>query len=267
LNEHLAQRVRDRDALLRRAAEVLVADGRVAAAWLLGSLGRGDEDDWSDLDLWVVVRDDAIREVADGRREYVRVLGEPILLVEAPPNAPPGGAYLMAFYGAEGGSQQVDWYWQPQSGAAVPADVRVLFDRVGLPHAAPPAELIPEVRARALSLIVPDFWAMLPIAAKKITRVQPWVVLRMLDGMRARLEEAKWYAGVRATPPTYRDEFTVPPPFAPEEQLNLLRELASEMRALDDAIWAAGAFVPTEAAEEAVRFVGLVKRVIAAQHG
>jgi predicted nucleotidyltransferase len=212
LNEELAQRVRDRGALLRRATEVLEADRRVVAAWLLGSLGRGDEDEWSDLDLWVVVRDDAIREVADGRREYVRALGEPLLLVEAPPNAPPGGAYLMVYYRAEGGSQQVDWYWQPQSGAVVPPQVRVLFDQVGLPPAAPPAELIPEARARALSLIIPDFWAMLPIAAKKVVRGQPWVVLRMLDGMRARLEEAKWHLPRRVRrAPTPRSTRTAKP--------------------------------------------------------
>jgi hypothetical protein len=52
------------------------------------------------------------------------------------------------------------------------------------------------------------------------------------------------------------------PPLDPQEQLNLLHELAVEMRALDDGIWAAGAFVPTEAAEEAMRFLALVGRTL-----
>ena len=54
--ENLKTRAAERDALLARAVERLQADARVGAAWLFGSLGRGEEDALSDLDLWVSLR-------------------------------------------------------------------------------------------------------------------------------------------------------------------------------------------------------------------
>ncbi len=47
----------DRAGLHRSIEETLRADPRVLAAWLSGSFGRGDEDDYSDLDYWIVVAD------------------------------------------------------------------------------------------------------------------------------------------------------------------------------------------------------------------
>src|SRR3989442_185935 len=88
----------ERDALLQRATDLLRDDPRVVAAWLFGSLGRGHEDDLSDLDLWVVVGDEWIDTFIGERRPYASQLGPPLLLVEAPQNAPAGGAYLMAVY-------------------------------------------------------------------------------------------------------------------------------------------------------------------------
>ncbi len=54
----------DRDALHQRILETLRADARVLAAWLTGSFGRGDEDDYSDLDYWIVVADTDVDAVA-----------------------------------------------------------------------------------------------------------------------------------------------------------------------------------------------------------
>ena len=44
-----------RDELIQHIVEVLQADGRVCAAWLSGSLGRGAGDQYSDVDMVVVV--------------------------------------------------------------------------------------------------------------------------------------------------------------------------------------------------------------------
>jgi predicted nucleotidyltransferase len=46
-----------RETWLRRAIERLEADPAVSATGLVGSLGRGDADDWSDVDLLIVVPD------------------------------------------------------------------------------------------------------------------------------------------------------------------------------------------------------------------
>ena len=44
--------------LVTRAKAVLRDDSRVAAAWIVGSIARGDSDRWSDVDLYVSVPDD-----------------------------------------------------------------------------------------------------------------------------------------------------------------------------------------------------------------
>src|SRR4051794_31490721 len=41
--------------LIERATQVLGRDARVLGVWLAGSFGRGDSDEFSDVDLWVVV--------------------------------------------------------------------------------------------------------------------------------------------------------------------------------------------------------------------
>jgi predicted nucleotidyltransferase len=47
--------VSERSALLERATRLLKKDSRIAAAWLHGSIGRSTHDEWSDIDLWIVV--------------------------------------------------------------------------------------------------------------------------------------------------------------------------------------------------------------------
>jgi predicted nucleotidyltransferase len=50
----LADHRRERDDLIERLAEVLARGARFPAAWLYGSLGRGDADAMSDIDLALV---------------------------------------------------------------------------------------------------------------------------------------------------------------------------------------------------------------------
>ncbi len=91
---HLKALGTERNTLLVEARALLEGDERVVAAWLYGSLGRGTADEWIDIDLWVVVADGYIEEVCLGRHEYVAALGKPLLIVDAPQNAPAGGAFL-----------------------------------------------------------------------------------------------------------------------------------------------------------------------------
>jgi len=166
----LEARRAERDAILERATALLVADTRIVAAWLTGSLGRGDGDSLSDIDLRVIVEDAEIGAFVANRRGEVGQIGQPILIEEAPQNAPPGGAYLLVLYGGGTGAHQVDWYWQPQVSARFPPDARMLFDRAGIPSRAPSAPLTDVERTALLANKAAFQWAMLPIAAKKIAR-------------------------------------------------------------------------------------------------
>nr|MBA2285799.1 nucleotidyltransferase domain-containing protein [Ktedonobacteraceae bacterium] len=119
-DDSLQVRRTEQEALLQQALVVLQADQRVVAAWLFGSRGRGTSDALSDLDVWVIVRDEFIEVASAERESFVAQCGSPVLVLEAPQNAPAGGAYLMALYPGQAGVQQVDWYWQRQGDASRP---------------------------------------------------------------------------------------------------------------------------------------------------
>src|SRR5690348_5112902 len=88
----------ERDQLLVRVVLLLEQDERIAAAWLSGSLGRGTEDAWSDLDLWVVVADEHLDAVLDARRESVSLLARPLVILDVPGNGPKGGGFFSVVY-------------------------------------------------------------------------------------------------------------------------------------------------------------------------
>jgi predicted nucleotidyltransferase len=260
--ESLQIRREERAALLQRAIEVLTDDGRVVAAWLFGSLGRGDADDLSDIDLWVVVSDEHIDAIRAARRDYIHSLSKPLLIEEAPQNAPPGGAYLLVLYGGEAGPHQVDWYWQPQSSARIPQDTRLLFDRAGLQPAVPPPTMTYEAKAKAVTGKCAFFWAMVNITAKKIARGESWSVLRALDILKYTSDEVHWLVGVRDERPTHKSGFTVPPPVQPIEQLALLRELAGEMEALSPVLATLESSLSPEAIRQSYKFLGVVQEML-----
>ena len=126
-------RIEEREALLSTAQQILFANDQVVAAWMYGSLGRGTEDGWSDLDIWVVLEDETYPDVAENRRDFARQLGEPIIFVEAPHNGPPDGMYLMAVHDAPTGPHMIDWRFQPVRSAWKPDTKRMLVDRRQLP--------------------------------------------------------------------------------------------------------------------------------------
>lgn len=132
-------------ALMRRAATLLENDSRVEAAWLASSFGMKEDDGWSSAWLQVIVKDEAIDSFILGRKEYASQIGDPVLLCDGPQNAPPGGAYIHALYDGEAGPYEINWYWQPSTGADIPTGVsipsgeyrpvtQIFFDRIGLPR-------------------------------------------------------------------------------------------------------------------------------------
>jgi predicted nucleotidyltransferase len=119
-----------REAWLGRAIERLEADPAISAAGFVGSLGRGDADDWSDVDLLIVVPDDQVSHYADATQ-----LPRPDLVtwsIDARHNAPRGASAIGIDYGIDGLPLHVDWHVYPRSQVAWVADARVIFDEQGL---------------------------------------------------------------------------------------------------------------------------------------
>lgn len=123
----MKRRAEDRDALAAKAVQCVANDPRVEAAYFWGSIGRGQEDAWSDLDLWLLVAPEAYENFVRDRHTWIAGLGKPVLTVESPQNGPSSGNYLMSGYDSPTGLMLVDWYWQPIGTAEEPSEARWIF--------------------------------------------------------------------------------------------------------------------------------------------
>jgi predicted nucleotidyltransferase len=192
------QYARARSEWIDQAHARLVADERVGAAMLSGSLGRGGGDAWSDVDLLVVLCADAAAQTIAARDAFVRPFGTALVAFDSPWNAPLDGGQVNALYdvGVDW-LLYVDWDLWPAGRGAITSDVFVLFDRIDLPTfdgtldehrqwpRAPWAEPTPEFMRRARL-------AMLPIILKCMMRGDAEQIRRMLDNLGAESPRALW---------------------------------------------------------------------------
>ncbi|MEM7334168.1 MAG: nucleotidyltransferase domain-containing protein [Chloroflexota bacterium] len=160
--------------LLATIHETVERNGRFCAAWLFGSFGRGDNDALSDLDIWLVVEDEAYQNIVENRLAFVQQFGEVLFTIDVPHNAPPNGAYLGVSYSAPIALHHVDFYWQPRSKSVLPPQMNLLFDKVGIqkvdePIVFPGGE--PDYdRINQPLHFVPYFWMMVMASAKHLWR-------------------------------------------------------------------------------------------------
>jgi len=269
--DRVALRQAEHDLLLEGARVLLECDGRVAAAWLIGSRGRGDADALSDIDLVVVAHDEHLESMKEERRALVGRLGAPLLVQDLPRNAPPGGAYLLVLYPGETGPLHIDWYWRGLTGAAVPHDARLLFERspVSMPRQPRPAPPSEDERALDAARAMVFFWAMAPIAAKYIARRRPleaFDLLRSMDGAIVRARAAIRQGGDRSWAGDAESNVEKLLTADGGVQVAVLRGLCEEMVALLDQVGSlrreAGALAP-EAPRHVLAFVELVGQLVA----
>lgn len=118
-------------AFLADAVARLGDDPRVAAVVLTGSGGRGEADDWSDLDINVIAADDESSELLASAHE-AEAFGALAVWVDCSFNAPPGGAMTFARYLVDDHLILVDWHAWPRSRARLTAGAKVLWARPGV---------------------------------------------------------------------------------------------------------------------------------------
>src|ERR1043166_446286 len=66
--------------LLDRFVALCSSDERIAAAFVSGSIARGEDDEYSDVDLGVIATDDGYADVVAGKADLVRALGESLFI-------------------------------------------------------------------------------------------------------------------------------------------------------------------------------------------
>lgn len=155
-----------RDALIEVIREHLAQDDRVISAWLHGSIGRGDSDAWSDIDLVVLVEDEHYHEFWVDRQSLFDAIGEPLLRQRPIPgnSIVPGGNFQLVVFA---GPVEVDWTVAPASGVSRPANTNLLFQRQPIPIIEPTAPVRSESEVRDR---IEFFWAMAPVAVKYAVR-------------------------------------------------------------------------------------------------
>ncbi len=257
----LAAHRAEREEWLTATHAQLEDDERVDAAWLFGSLGRDDGDELSDIDLFVIVNDAEFDELVARRYDFLARIAQPLLVLEAPQNWPPGCVYNMALYPGASGPHQVDWYWVRRSAARLPTETRLLFDRIGLAQQESPTHFdyapVPERTPEEVATQnVNSFWVMWLIAAKYIARY-PWKAnLGVMRWVHYHLGKIAAFVDVAVDLPE-----TEPPHPSPAEKIARLRELDWLVEPLLPAVVAKGGSIPEQIVPYAHRYLALVEAI------
>jgi predicted nucleotidyltransferase len=192
----LAVNTECRDAWWRATGAALSSDDRVTAALLCGSFGRGDADEWSDIDIIVFISDDRLAGVVADRSRFGEPFGTAVYVLDSTWNAPVTGAQVNVLYRLDTGLPlYVDWNLWPLSMATQPLDTKVVFERSpGL--IAPVATTFErwatyERQPRPSWPVVDEdfrrhaYFGMVPIAVKFCVRRQRQRLERLLHGIGA----------------------------------------------------------------------------------
>ena len=173
-----------RSALLAHLASGLWSDNRVQAVALVGSIGRGDEDDWSDIDLMILMDAEQVARFAE--RPADTGWARAPLLVDSRQNAPAGCAQINAVHLLDGLPFWVDFCVFPARETSWPVGHRSIFERepVSVSDQTFDSLTAREPRRRPAARTPEDerrvHLAFVPLAAKYIARGQPEHVRDMI---------------------------------------------------------------------------------------
>ncbi|WP_374655707.1 hypothetical protein [Phenylobacterium sp.] len=216
----------EQQALLDRLTAALASEPRVQAAWLSGSLGRGEGDAWSDVDLTVLVAQDDLAQV--------------IAAFRAPrPDMPPV-VFGQLVHGRIVSAVTPNWD-RYDLAFVTPAELAWLDGAALTPllgeTAPPPARPPPDDRdaARRVEALAAEFLRVLGLAPVAFGRGEWIVALQGLDLLRSMLVDLMLEEN--GVPPGARGAKRLNP-FLTTEQQRLLEALAApraERRALLEA--------------------------------
>jgi predicted nucleotidyltransferase len=228
-----------RDELLEKIVTELAKDERFVAGWLTGSYARNEADEFSDLDLSVVVAEphsellckrpkQVSQETTSERFTLFSRFGEPALIHENNNNAPEGGTFTFVLYARS--ALMVDWTLVPQERATRPLSSLLLFDRVNIPVVLSPAAEGIEKRKEAVAEQWAFFWMVAAITIKYILRQDEVFVNEWLENLHRILIECEWR--ISGEPLKYtRGSLNQLQP-TPKKQIESIRFLCERMQAL-----------------------------------
>ncbi|WP_420629978.1 nucleotidyltransferase domain-containing protein [Candidatus Leptofilum sp.] len=256
MNKRIQTYAAETAVLQQKIHTILEQDGRIVAAWLFGSKGRGESDALSDIDVWVIVEDEAYEAVVAQKRAFVQQMGTAVFFLEAPHNAPPNGAYLAVQFDAPTAPHHVDWYWQPRAAAVRPPETKPLFDKGNIPSAPDPitfpgGELNPALMNQP-NHFISYFWMMLMVSAKQIWRQPDAEGIPYLQYFIGDFHKSQ---RLLRLPTTHLETAALPTKAA---KIDYLLELADEMKMMMEMLDGLGTAVPHAIVPGAYRFLEMV---------
>ena len=149
--------------------ETCSADERIVAAFLGGSLARGDADAYSDIDLCVLATDESYEDVRNGRVVLIERLGEPLFVEDF-------GTDVMFFILADGTEGELSVGRVGALDEIQAGRHRTLFDPEGILDGVtfPEEALDPTSQEAALQVVISWFWHELSHFIAAIRRDQLW---------------------------------------------------------------------------------------------
>lgn len=243
----LAEYALQRDQLLSQITRALPGDLRFVAAWLGGSLGRGNADGVSDLDLTVVVS----KEFADqlcarpemittwppkARMALFEQFGDIGLVYENNHNTPGRGTTTSVIYAPAG--IIVDWTLIAEDDAQRPIASQLLFTKIELSVKPKPGPVSLAERAKSASDNIGFFWLMASVTVKYIIRGDHVFVVRWLEELARLVQEIDQQ--VTGRPWEYNRGSVTNLKATREEQLELLRALCVQVHNLSPKVVALG---------------------------
>jgi hypothetical protein len=166
--------------VVSRFVEACSADDRIVAAFLYGSRASGEADEYSDLDLCVIARDDALENVMAERAAFVRQLGEPVFMEDFGDERIAffilaGGTECELLFGREGALEQLD------VGPFITlVDKSGILDGVEFPLPQPD----PDERREQLRQVLNWFWHDLSHFMAALGRGELWWARGQLEALR-----------------------------------------------------------------------------------
>jgi predicted nucleotidyltransferase len=166
--------------VIARLVESCTSDERVAAAFLGGARARGEDDEFSDIDVSVIVADDAYTEVTAGRDAFVRRFGEPLFLEDF------GNEHLTFVIFADGTDLELHLLRKSDLRSILSGPHRVLLDKEGILEGMefPLPELDREARTEELRKILFWFWHDVGHFTTAIGRGLLWWAAGQLEALR-----------------------------------------------------------------------------------
>jgi len=257
----LREHATERSTILARLAASFQEDQHIRAAWLWGSFLRGDQDDLSDLDIWLLVAPCCVGGFAILLEKYCRAAGLVIACGENAHNAPQGGGYFNALLAGSHGLHHLDIYWQVPSDAIVP-DGPVLFNRLNEP--CPDFEWkqtkpdqseesdLDNCRGR-----ITFVWLMLSVAAKCLAR-DPSSDMALMSYPRNAFDETVEVLGLKGQV----GEVNWTTTGGSFEKVELLRQVSLKTAILEGACRDRGLDISSEANPCLNRYFDLVERIL-----